>query len=258
MTQPADTEVETGTARWVDFHCHLDLYPNPNAVAAEAERKGVRTLAVTTTPRAWPRDREMFWCLKYVRPALGLHPELVAEHAQEIGLWERYLEETRYVGEVGLDARPRGRPSLPEQKVVFRRVLEVCAEHGEKILTVHSAGIPGDTVRMIAQHLPPNRGRVVLHWFVGSKTAMAQAIDHGCYFSVNAAMLKSDAARKTISAIPPDRLLTETDGPFTQREGHPAKPSDVPHTVTQLADFLHSCPADLAKQIQANLTVLLR
>ena len=50
---------------------------------------------------------------------------------------------------------------------------------------------------------PKNRGSVVLHWFVGSKTAMAQAIDHGCYFSVNAAMLKSDAARKTISAIPP-------------------------------------------------------
>lgn len=132
MTQSAHTEAKVGTAQWVDFHCHLDLYPDPGAVAAEAERKGVRTLAVTTTPRAWPREREMFLSLRYVRPALGLHPELVAEHAHEIGLWERYLEDTRYVGEVGLDARPRGRPSLPEQKVVFRRILEVCAEHGEK------------------------------------------------------------------------------------------------------------------------------
>jgi TatD DNase family protein len=129
MTLPADNKAD-GPAEWVDFHCHIDLYPNPNEVAADAERKGVRTLAVTTTPRAWPREREMFAGLRYVRPALGLHPELVAERAHENRLWERYLDETRYVGEVGLDARPRGRASLPQQKAVFRRVLEVCAEHG--------------------------------------------------------------------------------------------------------------------------------
>ena len=257
MTLPDDSKADSAV-HWVDFHCHIDLYPNPNEVAADAELLGVRTLAVTTTPRAWPRDREMFAGFRCVRPALGLHPELVAEHAHEITLWERYLDQTRYVGEVGLDARPRGRASLPQQKAVFRRVLEICAEHGGKILTVHSAGIPGDTVRMITEHLPPNRGRIVLHWFVGSKTATALAVDHGCYFSVNSTMLKSEAARKTITAIPRDRLLTETDGPFTARENRPAKPSDVPHTVTELEQFLHASPGDLGKQIQANLNTLLR
>jgi TatD DNase family protein len=256
MTYVADSKTDV-SAQWVDFHCHLDLYPDPNEVAADAERDGVRTLAVTTTPRAWPRESEMFEGFRCVRLALGLHPELVAEHAHEIRLWERYLEKTRYVGEVGLDARPRGRPSLPQQKAVFRRMLEICAERGGKILTVHSAGIPGDTVRMIAEHLPADRGRVVLHWFVGSKKTTNLAVDHGCFFSVNAAMLESQRARNTITAIPRDRILTETDGPFTQCENRPAKPSDVPHTITQLARFLDISPRDLGKQIQANLKTLL-
>ena len=42
----------------VDFHCHLDLYPDHQAAVEEAEDAGVFTLAVTTTPRAWPRNHE--------------------------------------------------------------------------------------------------------------------------------------------------------------------------------------------------------
>ena len=36
----------------VDFHCHLDLYPDHRAAVQEAEASGVFMLAVTTTPRA--------------------------------------------------------------------------------------------------------------------------------------------------------------------------------------------------------------
>ena len=41
--------------RGVDFHCHLDLYPDHEAAIARAEAASVYTLTVTTTPKAWPR-----------------------------------------------------------------------------------------------------------------------------------------------------------------------------------------------------------
>ncbi|MFP3339867.1 hypothetical protein R0J91_17955, partial [Micrococcus sp. SIMBA_131] len=44
---------------WVDFHCHLDLYPDHKAVIAECELARVATLAVTTTPKAWQRNCEL-------------------------------------------------------------------------------------------------------------------------------------------------------------------------------------------------------
>ena len=43
----------------VDLHCHLDLYPDHQAAVMDAEEAGVFTLAVTTTPRAWPRNHEL-------------------------------------------------------------------------------------------------------------------------------------------------------------------------------------------------------
>jgi TatD DNase family protein len=242
---------------WVDFHCHLDLYPDPVAVATQAHNKRVRTLAVTTTPRAWPHEREMFAHLDFVRLALGIHPELAAARASEITLWERYLDETRYVGEIGLDGRPGARATLAQQRGIFKRILDVCAERGGKVLTVHSAAIATEVVETITKHLAPDRGRVVLHWYIGSKTATSLAIEHGCYFSVNAAMLRSEAAKKTLSLIPQHRILTETDGPFTNHDGRAATPADIPDTVAQLATFFQIPPQVLAKQVQANLKMLL-
>jgi TatD DNase family protein len=81
--------------RLVDFHCHLDLYPNHAGAVAECERQGIFTLAVTTTPRAWPRNHELAAPTKHVRAALGLHPQLVRDRANEIELWREYLPRTR-------------------------------------------------------------------------------------------------------------------------------------------------------------------
>jgi TatD DNase family protein len=70
-------------------------------------------------------------------------------------------------------------------------------------------------------------------------------------------MLKSENAKRLVAAIPRDRLLTETDGPFTQRDGRPARLSDIPQIVEQLAQFL-AVPADeLRRQIRSNLKSLL-
>jgi Tat protein secretion system quality control protein TatD with DNase activity len=53
----------------------------------QAENAGIYTLAVTTTPRAWPRNYELTDKLHYVRPALGLHPQLVSKsNKDELGL----------------------------------------------------------------------------------------------------------------------------------------------------------------------------
>jgi TatD DNase family protein len=157
----------TTTTGLVDFHCHLDLYPDHQAAVQEAEDAGVFTLAVTTTPRAWSRNHELAQRTRHVRAALGLHPQLVAERAAELDLWDRHLPETRYVGEVGLDAGPRFYKSMDLQKQVFQHVLRRSAEAGDKIITVHSIRAAKIVLDHIESHLPPTRGKVVLHWVYG-------------------------------------------------------------------------------------------
>jgi TatD DNase family protein len=242
----------------VDFHCDLDLYPDHEATIARAEAARIYTLTVTTTPKAWARNHELTRHTRFVRAALGLHPQLVVVRAAELPLWERHLPESRYVGEVGLDAGPRFYKSLDTQKHVSRSFLERCAEAGGKILTVHSVRSVPVVLKMIEQYLPQDRGTVVLHWFTGSKSEARSATALGCYFSVNAEMTSSDRGRSLVCDLPIDQILTETDGPFTQVDGRRSEPADVKTTVAAVAD-VRRVPVDaVTAAVRSNLSSLLR
>lgn len=252
MTTPS----KQSAPRWVDFHCHVDLYKDHAALIAECDRERVATLAVTTTPKAWPRNRELASKSAHVRIALGLHPQLVAERENELPIFERYLPDARYVGEIGLDAGPRFYCSFPAQERVFERVLRACAEQGGKILTVHSVRAVSKVLNHIEGALPPDRGRVVLHWFTGTPAEARRAVALGCYFSINGEMLRSPKHRQLVGDLPLERLLTETDGPFVQSEGHPLRPRDVVTTVAELAAARNLSPTAMEDTILQNLKQL--
>ncbi len=242
---------------YVDFHCHLDLYPDFPSAVQEAEEAGVYTLTVTTTPKAWPRNRDLTQSTRHVRAALGLHPQLVHERAEEISLWKQYLPETRYVGEVGIDAGPQYYRSVETQTEVFKQVLKCCAAVGDKVLTVHSVRAAKAVLDLIEENLPRARGKVVLHWFTGSKSEARRATELGCYFSINAQMMRSEKGRDLIGSLPLDRLLTETDGPFTQVDGRPAAPADIRHAVDALALLIGKTSAETGALIRDNLKIVL-
>jgi TatD DNase family protein len=245
------------TTGLVDFHCHLDLYPDHAAAVRDADAAGVFTLAVTTTPRAWPRNHELAQRTKHVRAALGLHPQLVAERESEIDLWDQYLSETRYVGEVGLDAGPRFFKSLDAQKRVFQHVLQRCAQAGGKIITVHSIRSAKSVLDLVEANLPPERGKIILHWFTGTKSEAKRALELGCYFSINAGMLDNERHAPMVQVIPLNRMLTETDGPFTRTGERPSEPTDVAAVVEALARLHGLQPAAVASGVRDNLWALL-
>lgn len=243
--------------RGVDFHCHLDLYPDFPANIQECERASIATLAVTTTPKAYQRNEALTRSTVHVRAALGLHPQLVAQRADELGLFEKLLPCTRYVGEVGLDAGRQHYGSFNQQTEVFTAILQLCAQAGGKILSVHSIRSAGQVLNLVEKHLPLERGRVVLHWFSGSASELRRAVELGCYFSVNTAMLSTPPGQSTVAAIPLDKLLTETDGPFVQIAGKVARPGDTVSLASTLAEKLGHDPEDLRSQLILNLQRLL-
>src|SRR3569623_1505541 len=122
----------------IDFHCHLDLYPDLETEVRRCEAGRIFTLAVTTTPAAWSRNHETTRKTKYVRAALGRQPQLVAERPGDLKLWKEFLQQARYVGEVGLVAGPRFYRSWDAQRETFDEFLIACAKAGEKILSLHS------------------------------------------------------------------------------------------------------------------------
>ncbi|ASP68620.1 Qat anti-phage system TatD family nuclease QatD [Sinorhizobium meliloti] len=245
-------------AKLVDFHCHLDLYPDFEALVRECESREIYTLAVTTTPRAWARNHELASRTKHVRAALGLHPQLVHSHGADIAMWERLLHESSYVGEVGLDAGPQYYRSLPEQKLVFERVLKACTRQGGKVLSIHSIRTASAVLDMALDHLDLQNNTMVMHWFTGTPAEARRAADMGCYFSMNARMLRSSKANALVKAIPVERMLTETDGPFTDGKAGPARPGDALSCVEGLAGIYGIPVADMQRKIVGNLLAMLK
>jgi TatD DNase family protein len=235
----------------IDFHCHLDLYPDPEAVARECIAREIYVLSITTTPSAWAGTAALTREAPRIRTALGLHPQLVHERKGELPLFGRLLPKVRYVGEIGLDGAPEYKPHWQDQLTVFSRILGLCARAGGRVMTIHSrrAALPV----LAALEAEPGAGIPILHWFSGTQKELARAVEFGCWFSVGPAMLSGDKGRALAAKMPRDRVLTETDGPFAQIAGRAALPWDAETAVTILADLWAEPVSVVRRRLLKNL-----
>jgi TatD DNase family protein len=240
---------------FVDTHCHVDLYPDYQELLEETEQAGIYTIAVTNTPSVFRRCFSLTQSTKFVRAALGLHPQLVSQRSHELALMLEMLGETKYIGEIGLDFVNNDQQERKLQERVFTTILEKCAAFPEKVLTIHGRRAASDVVRLVGQSYPCT---VILHWFSGTQAELRDAIAAGFYFSANSAMLGSEKGRKLITRIPLDRLLTESDGPFVNVDGKSARPTTIPEVVTGLAELMGMGVEDMAETIFSNFRRILQ
>jgi TatD DNase family protein len=238
--------------RGFDFHCHVDLYPDPAGMIAACAKERIVTLAVTTTPKAWPQNRRWAEASNFVHAAPGLHPELAGQRHREIDLLEEYMEDSRLVGEIGLDGSPQHRKSWPLQQDVFVRALACAQRLGGRVVSIHSRRAAGPVVKCLQEHTTPDRVLPVLHWFSGSIAEGRRAAELGCYFSLNHRTLEHETGLALVRSLPEDRLLTETDAPFTSVGDRKSEPADVIGTVKRLAAARDISGADMRRVLAAN------
>ena len=240
----------------MDLHCHLDLYPDPQQVVSEVIKRQIYVLSVTTTPSAWEITNSLASGSRLIRTAIGLHPQLVAQRQHEIELFDQHLARTRYVGEIGLDGTDEFRPHHELQKEVFRNILRLCGKAGGKILSIHSRAAAEDVISCLKRC--PEAGVPIFHWFSGNETELKAAIQLDAWFSVGSAMLRSKRASALIAKIPRNRILTETDGPFTRLGNRPQLPWDVEQALAGLASIWNRSVAETCRQLGDNLKALTR
>ena len=65
-------------------------------------------------------------------------------------------------------------------------------------------------------------------------------------------MLSSESGTALVRSLPPDRLLTETDAPFTETKGRKSEPKDVLATVSALASLRGVSTAEMSEALRAN------
>ena len=192
-----------------DTHAHIDLYKDVNHNLEYIEERKSYTIVVTNLPALYKRYISQHKNLHYVKFSLGLHPQLAIQYKNQLPLFNELAETSRYIGEVGLDF---AKGIIREQLDIFEKIVNVCENYGNKIISVHSRKSAKQVVDIIGK----SNNTIILHWFSGTVGELERAIQAGYYFSVNSDMLSTKRGIDLIKRIPPSKLLYESDAPFTR------------------------------------------
>lgn len=239
----------------MDMHCHVDLYPDHQEILNNIKQSNYYVLSVTTVPSAWEGTVNLTKGLDHCRTALGLHPQVAHLRKNELKLFDKFVSETRYIGEIGLDGSRGYKEHLDDQLLVLNHILKKCEEFDDKILTIHSLNAVDQTLDCLKQF--PQSGTPILHWFLATKKQVLEAVELGCYFSIGPAMLQSSRGKKVISWLPIDRILLETDGPFAKVDGKVLFPSNVTLVIEYLNQFWEIDTQSVLDRLSQNLVTLL-
>jgi TatD DNase family protein len=232
----------------IDTHCHvLDLAP---AAVESLRRSGTLVVGATRTSEEFARLQVSFPAARWLRPAIGLHPELVGRlPAGEIHRFEQALAGTSYVVEVGMDGSSRDPGLLKMQRSTFERVLEMCA--GRKFVSVHARRAEVEALDVVNSYGRP----VVFHWFTGGPRILDQVLSARHLVAVNSAMVRSTRVRELVASIPREQVVTESDAPFASRSQHPA--ADLESVYAFLGATWGESFAAVSRQIAQNVLRLI-
>lgn len=213
----------------IDTHFHLDKYRNHSALYDLMNSKHQYTLCVTCLPGIFLSCKELYPETKYVKFALGVHPNEIKDPEKCVHDFDFCFKQAKYLGEIGLDYSDTS-PSRDAQLYVFRHIIKRQAE-ANLLATIHVKKAEEDLIDVLGEY--PSSKRII-HWFSGNKNQMTCLLNQGCYFSINSSMTQSEAGQNRIEMIPRDRILIESDGPYSKVDGKrysPEKLVDLYRTV---------------------------
>ena len=143
-----------------------------------------------------------------VYAAVGIHPQYHGSSDDIAAM----AGKAAAIGETGLDYRRTDMEERQRQRDMFERHIEIAKEYNLPIV-IHCVDAWGDMLGILRHYRP----RCVLHGFSGSAETAREAAGLGAYISFGgrATYPAAKKAHRAIAAVPRDRLLLETDAPYS-------------------------------------------
>ena len=208
---------------YFDAHVHANLMDSPLNVARSSNEAELGLFTCGVTPHDY---LELVPQLTQdnIRVGLGAHPWYISDGRvteKDIELLLELMGETPYLGEIGLDFSFRYCvDGLQELQV--KAFTKICARAAElsrngqpRVLSMHTVRSVNAVLDILEQTGASQACVPIIHWFSGSSDELQRAIKLGCWFSVGEMSLKTKRGREYAKVYPKDKLLIETDLPFS-------------------------------------------
>ena len=231
-----------------DSHCHLDyinLYDQLDDVVRRAEYNQVKyLLTICTTLESFEKIKLIVKKYKNIYGTFGIHPH---ESKKYTNIDSKFILKLKNkykkiiaIGETGIDFY-YNHSDKKIQKESFVEHISAASQLNIPVI-VHSRNAETDTYEIIKSEKKNSNLKVLMHCFTGSKDFAKKLIDLNCYISVSGIITfkNSTELSDTISSIPIENLLVETDSPYLAPipyRGKSNEPSYIVHTVEKLSQI---------------------
>ncbi len=232
----------------IDVHCHLDAqaYPDPEVVCQQSREAGVMHVVAAGMGEVSNRRilnlHERF--PQQVWAALGLHPERLDTSWAEVEAVLEQIEQRRRdlvaVGEIGLphytllDRRMTDQQARERQ--AFLEVLVQAAARADLPVVLHAPHAMAALALDVVKRYEP--AGAVFHWHKSTPETTAAIHRAGYYISVTPEVCYRERDQQLVQAVPLDRLLLESDGPWPYDgafSGERTTPALVAHVAEAVA-----------------------
>ena len=232
----------------VDSHCHLDyaeLYDQLNEVVKRAVLSQVNyLLTICTTPESFKRILLILKKYKNIYGTYGIHPHETQKYknidSTIISKVKKKYKKIIGIGETGLDFF-YSHSDKEVQKKSFIEHIKAASELNVPII-VHSRNAESDTYEILKSEKKNSNLKILMHCFTGSKDFAKKLLDINCYISVSGIITFKNSIElsETISSIPIENLLVESDSPYlapNPYRGKTNEPSFILHTIEKLSQI---------------------
>ena len=210
---------------YFDAHVHANLMDSPLNAARSSHDAGLGLFACGVTPHDYLELTPQLTQAN-IRVGLGAHPWYISDGRvtqKDIDLLLELMEQTPYLGEIGLDFSSRycvdGLQDLQVRAFtqICKRAAELSRNSQPRVLSMHTVRSVDTVLDILEQTGAAQECVPIIHWFSGSSEELQRAIKLGCWFSVGEMSLKTKRGREYAKVYPQDKLLTETDLPSSNQ-----------------------------------------
>eukprot|EP00659_Diplonema_papillatum_P015896 gene15896-24297_t len=198
-----------------------------------------------------------------IKAAVGIHPCNHSEWSPSVAdeLNSLLKGDPRVVawGECGLDYHhAKSEDERQAQRAVLSEQLRCAAGHPGKAIVIHARRSEADCLRLLQEHVP-RTAKIHVHCFTGRAAealAFVAAFPNAKVgFTGVVTFNNARDVRAAVAALPLDKILTETDGPFmapAPYRGAVAHPGHAAVVAESIASLKQVPLADALAQLERN------
>lgn len=249
---------------YIDTHCHIngEDYGNVDELIANIQSAGIKKIISVgfdlPSSRYCKHLSEKYPCVYFTA---GFHPtELKDYKDSDLNEIAELANHPKCVaiGEIGLDYHYPDTDKPLQMRVFLSQI--ALAERLNMPVQIHSRDSAEDMFNILRQWT--GRLKIMLHCYSHSTEIAVELEKLGVYFSFGGTSTYSGSkkARRTIAALPVERILTETDSPYLPPKSKsgtfPNTPESIPEIAANIAHIKGLTEEEVASKVWATAHAL--